>query len=250
MERLLISQTPEKAGEKVKVAGWVSVRRAHGKIVFIDLRDRSGILQCVFLPSNKEACEAVVEIRPEWVVELMGEVVKRPDKMVNAEISTGTVELVVESVNVLSKAETLPFDIDTDGMEINEEVRMKYRSLDLRRERLKTNLIMRHKVSTFVRNFLTNEGFIVYKGSTANAKPSEAVLKKSWYTNVRDTLLRLGHLKNVSDEKYEFVQDFLFRSPSGASGLVLGLSSSGWLHWKDEKGRTLEEIEAKRLKAS
>jgi aspartyl-tRNA synthetase len=173
MERLLVSQTPEKAGEKVKVAGWVSVRRAHGKIVFIDLRDRSGILQCVFLPSNKEACDAVTEVRTEWVVELTGEVVKRPDKMVNADIATGTVELVVEGLKVLSKAETLPFAIDTDGTEINEEVRMKYRYLDLRRERLRQNLIMRHKVASFVRNFLTNEGFIEIETPTLSKSTPE-----------------------------------------------------------------------------
>ncbi|MBX4201038.1 aspartate--tRNA ligase [Candidatus Parcubacteria bacterium] len=173
MERLLVAETPKMVGQKVKVAGWVNVRRAHGKIVFIDLRDRSGILQCVFLPSNKEACEAVAEVRPEWVVELTGEVVARPEKMVNPELITGTVELSVEGLNVLSKAETLPFAIDTDGMEISEEVRMKYRYLDLRRERLRQNLIMRHKVSTFVRNFLTNEGFIEIETPTLTKSTPE-----------------------------------------------------------------------------
>ncbi len=173
MERILVSETTKMVGQKVKVAGWVNVRRAHGKIVFIDLRDRSGLLQCVFLPSNKEACEAVAEVRTEWVVELTGEVVARPEKMVNAEIVTGTVELSVEGLKVLSKAETLPFAIDTDGMEISEEVRMKYRYLDLRRERLRQNLIMRHKVSTFVRNFLTNEGFIEIETPTLTKSTPE-----------------------------------------------------------------------------
>lgn len=142
------------------MAGWVNVRRAHGKILFIDLRDRSGILQCVFLPNNKEAYDASQELRTEWVVELVGEVVARPEKMVNPEIATGTVELSVEGLTVLSKAETLPFDVTTDGREINEEIRMKYRYADLRRSRLKHNLIMRHNVAKFVRDFLTNEGFI------------------------------------------------------------------------------------------
>ena len=160
MQRFLISETVNHVGEKVKVAGWVSVRRAHGKIVFIDLRDRSAVLQCVFIPNNKEAYEASEAIRSEWVIELTGQVVKRPDNMVNDKIPTGNVEMSVESVNVLGKAETLPFAIDTDGMEINEEVRMKYRYLDLRRERLQRNLIMRHKVTQFMRNFLSAEGFI------------------------------------------------------------------------------------------
>jgi len=160
MERLLIKETTNYAGQKVTVAGWVNVRRAHGKILFIDLRDRSGVLQCVFLPNNKEAYDSAQEIRAEWVVELTGEIVKRPEKMVNPEIKTGTVELVVEGVKILSKAQTLPFDIGTNGMEINEEIRMKYRYLDLRRERMKQNLIMRHSIITFIRNFLSKEDFI------------------------------------------------------------------------------------------
>ncbi len=141
------------------VAGWVNIRRAHGKIVFIDLRDKSGVLQCVFVPNNKEAYDAVAEVRSEWVVELEGQIIKRPEKMVNAEIETGGVEMGVEALRVIAKAETLPFAVDTDGKEINEEIRMKYRYLDLRRPRLKRNLIMRHQVALFMRNFLSQEGF-------------------------------------------------------------------------------------------
>src|SRR3989338_6299500 len=160
MQRFLISETAKHVGQKVKVAGWVNVRRAHGKILFIDLRDRSGILQCVFVPTNKDAYDKAQDIRTEWVVELAGQIVSRPEKMVNANIETGKVELSVEEVNVLAKAETLPFDVTTDGMEINEEIRMKYRYLDLRRPRLQQNLIMRHKTVKFVRDFLSAEGFI------------------------------------------------------------------------------------------
>ena len=173
MKRFLISETAKHIGEKVKVAGWVNVRRAHGKILFIDLRDRSGILQCVFVPSAKEAYDAAQEIRTEWVVELTGQIVVRPEKMVNAQIETGKVELAVEELRVLSKAQTLPFDVTTDGMEINEEIRMKYRYLDLRRERMKQNLIMRHKVSKFVRDFLTEEGFIEIETPTLTKSTPE-----------------------------------------------------------------------------
>ncbi|MDO8530487.1 MAG: aspartate--tRNA ligase [bacterium] len=173
MKRILIEETIGRAGEKVMVAGWVNVRRAHGKIVFIDLRDKSGILQCVFIPQNKEAYEVVQEVRSEWVVELTGEVVARPEKMVNAEVKTGTVELLVEGLNVVSRAQTPPFDVTTDGMEINEEVRMKYRYLDLRRTRLQRNLIMRHKVSQFVRNFLTGEGFVEIETPTLTKSTPE-----------------------------------------------------------------------------
>ena len=157
MPRFLVKDTAKHIGEKVKVAGWVNSRRAHGKILFIDLRDRSGILQTVFVPSNKEVYELAQSLRPEWVVEITGQIVKRPAKMVNSKIETGKVELSVESLNILSEAETLPFPIDDSGYEINEEIRMKYRYLDLRRERLKNNLIMRHKVIKFIREFLEEE---------------------------------------------------------------------------------------------
>ncbi|OGZ62963.1 MAG: hypothetical protein A3C58_00765 [Candidatus Staskawiczbacteria bacterium RIFCSPHIGHO2_02_FULL_34_10] len=160
MQRFLISETAKHVGEKVKVAGWVSARRVHGKIIFIDLRDRSGFLQCVFVPSNKVAYDASQEVRTEWVVELVGQIVKRPENMVNNKIETGKVEMSVEELHILSKAETLPFAVDTDGMEINEEIRMKYRYLDLRRDRLRNNLIVRHKVVKFIRDFLSAEDFI------------------------------------------------------------------------------------------
>ena len=93
-------------------------------------------------------------LRPEWVVEIVGQIVKRPENMVNPKIETGQVEMSVESLKVLSESETLPLSIETDGYEIGEEVRMKYRYLDLRRERMKNNLIVRHKVIKFVRDFL------------------------------------------------------------------------------------------------
>ncbi|OGZ73624.1 MAG: hypothetical protein A2998_01415 [Candidatus Staskawiczbacteria bacterium RIFCSPLOWO2_01_FULL_37_25b] len=159
-QRFTIVEASKHIGEKVKVAGWVNTRRAHGKILFIDLRDRSGILQVVFVPSNKEVYELAETLRPEWVVEIIGQIVKRPENMINPKIETGQVELSVESLNVLSEAQTLPFSIEDSGYEINEEIRMKYRYLDLRRERLKDNLIVRHKVIKFMRDFLCGEGFI------------------------------------------------------------------------------------------
>ena len=160
MPRFLIKDTAENIGAKVRVCGWVNTRRAHGKILFIDLRDRSGILQVVFVPSNKEAYELAQTLRPEWVVEIVGQIVKRPENMINSKIETGQVEMSVESLKVLSESETLPLSIETDGYEIGEETRMKYRYIDLRRERMKNNLIMRHKVLQFARNFLGQEGFI------------------------------------------------------------------------------------------
>jgi len=172
MQRILISETVNHINEKIKVAGWANVVRRQGKIVFIDLRDKSGILQCVFVPGN-DAYGKVLEVRSEWVLEIEGQLLKRPEKMVNQKVATGHVELQVENLIVLSKAETLPFAVDTDGMEINEEIRMKYRYLDLRRERLKHNLIMRHKISNFVREFLTKEGFIEVETPTLTKSTPE-----------------------------------------------------------------------------
>jgi len=159
MPRFLVKDASKHIGEKVRVCGWVNTRRAHGKILFIDLRDISGIMQVVFIPSNKEVYELAETLRPEWVVEIIGQIVKRPENMVNPKIETGKVEMSVESLKVLSESETLPLSIEGDGYKIGEEIRMKYRYLDLRRERMKNNLIVRHKVIQFARNFLTQEGF-------------------------------------------------------------------------------------------
>ncbi len=160
MPRFQIAETAKHVGERVKVSGWVNVRRAHGKILFIDLRDRSSILQVVFVPQNNEVYELAEQLRPEWVVEIIGQIVRRPENMINPKIATGQVEMSAESLRVLAKSETLPLSIETDGYEIGEEIRMKYRYLDLRRERLKNNLIIRHKVIKLIRDFLDKEGFI------------------------------------------------------------------------------------------
>jgi aspartyl-tRNA synthetase len=159
MQRFLINDAAKHIGEKVKITGWVDTRRSHGKILFIDLRDKSGIMQVVFVPSNKEVYDLALQTRPEWVVEIIGQVIKRPEKMVNDEIESGQVELSVESLEILSQSQTLPLSIEGDGYDIGEEVRMKYRYLDLRRQRLKNNLIVRHKVIKLIRDFLDKEDF-------------------------------------------------------------------------------------------
>ncbi|MDP2966883.1 MAG: aspartate--tRNA ligase [bacterium] len=160
MLRTLISETVKYVGKKVKVCGWVNVRRDHGKIIFIDLRDRSGLLQVVFTPSQKETYEKAQDLRPEWVISIDGEIKERPKNMINPKIETGKIELQAEDLEILSKAKTLPFEISGNKGEVNEEIRMKYRYLDLRREKMKNNLILRQKVIGFMRDFLTKEGFI------------------------------------------------------------------------------------------
>jgi len=158
--RFLNRETIKHIGEKVKVCGWVNSRRLHGKILFIDLRDRSGILQLVFTPSQPTVYQTALELRSEWVIEVEGQILKRPAQMVNPKLETGEVEMIVDKLTVLSKSLNPPFSIEGDGYEIREELRMKYRYLDLRRERMKQNLIMRHKVVKFMRDYLDKEGFI------------------------------------------------------------------------------------------
>jgi aspartyl-tRNA synthetase len=156
MRRIFNTETNNYLGKKVKVAGWVNSVRSHGKIIFVDLRDRSGIS----VPDNEEVYKKAKELRPEWVIEVVGKVSKRPSKMVNPKIETGSVEISVEKLEILSQAKTLPFSIEGDGYDINEEKRMKYRYLDLRRKRMKENLIKRQAVIQFMRDFLQKEGFL------------------------------------------------------------------------------------------
>ncbi|RJQ37616.1 aspartate--tRNA ligase [Candidatus Parcubacteria bacterium] len=160
MERILVSETVHKTGEKVRVAGWVANRRDHGKLIFLDLRDRSGILQVVVTPDQNAAHEAASRVRPEWVVAIAGEVKERPKNMQNPDIATGTVELAAEALEVIAEAKTPPFPIDTDGRDIEEELRLKYRYLDLRRERLRKNIRKRAAIIKFIRDYLTARDFV------------------------------------------------------------------------------------------
>ncbi|MDO8560656.1 MAG: aspartate--tRNA ligase [bacterium] len=180
MERVLIKETLAKIGEKVRLAGWVSVRRNHGKIIFIDLRDRSGVFQVVFTPKNAEVYAIAETLRPEWVIAVEGIVQKRPSGMENAELETGQIELPAESIEILNKAETVPFDIHGDGKEIEEEVRLKYRYIDLRRPRLQKNMRNRAKAIKFIRDYLSPLDFVEIE---------TPVLSKSTPEGARDYLV-------------------------------------------------------------
>ncbi len=144
----------------MRICGWVHVRRDHGKIIFIDLRDRSGVLQCVFTPGKKEVYETAKNLRPEFVVEARGAVKKRPEKTINPNIPTGKVELEVKELMILNEAKTPPFEIIQNTKEVSEEIRLKYRYLDLRSARMKENLEMRAKIVEFFRDFYTEKGFL------------------------------------------------------------------------------------------
>jgi aspartyl-tRNA synthetase len=158
--RILNNEIKNKVGKEVELMGWVATRRDHGKIIFIDLRDRSGISQLVFTPTDKEIYKLADSLRSEWVIRVEGEVKKRPKGMENPDLGTGQYEIAVNSLEILAEAETPPFALDTDGYEVGEEIRMKYRFLDLRRERLQKNLRSRAKVIKFIRDFLTERDFI------------------------------------------------------------------------------------------
>lgn len=140
-------------GKTITLQGWVLARRDHGKIMFLDLRDRSGVVQIV-------GTKSLGEVRSEDVVEVVGLVKKRPETMVNPKIATGSIEVEIEKLTVISKAKELPFPIDTNGYEVNEEIRTKYRYLDLRRPRMAYNLRQRSKVVAFIRNFLLGRDFV------------------------------------------------------------------------------------------
>ncbi len=160
MERIFIEETPNKAGENIKVSGWVHSRRDHGKIIFIDLRDRTGILQIVFTPQSGDIYKIADSLRSEWVIAVEGKIGKRPKGMENSAMPTGLIEMSAENLEVLSRAETPPFLPNTDGYEINEETRLKYRYLDLRRPRLYKNLEVRHKITKKISDYLDAKGFI------------------------------------------------------------------------------------------
>lgn len=162
MERIWALKTIERINQPVLLKGWVNTRRNLGKIVFIDLRDRSGLVQVVFDPQDldKQSVEAVKKIRPEFVVEVEGEVKSRPKNQINKELSTGEVEVVAKKLIILSEAKTPPFTIDNEIVPASEELRLKYRYLDLRHERLKKNIIQRYKIIKFCRDFLDQKGFI------------------------------------------------------------------------------------------
>jgi aspartyl-tRNA synthetase len=147
-------------GERVRVAGWVHRRRDHGGLIFIDLRDRTGLLQLVFRPEEApEAHGAAGSLRSEDVISAEGPLVPREEGTVNPELPTGEVELVVEELEQLADSETPPFQIDEDEP-VGEELRLRYRYLDLRKERMRDNVILRHEVVKAIRDRLSEEGFL------------------------------------------------------------------------------------------
>ena len=169
--RTLTKDIVNKVGEKATLMGWVASRRDHGKLIFIDLRDRWGTVQVVFSmnpPAGRDLTKIpdvhrfiqADRLRPEWVIQVEGIVKERPKGMQNDNLPTGKIEMEAGGLKILSESKTPPFALDTDGKEIGEDSRLKYRYLDLRRERMKKNLILRDHTIAFIRQYLRSREFL------------------------------------------------------------------------------------------
>ena len=157
--RIQIKQLHDHIGEEVQLAGWVHARRDHGKLIFIDLRDASGRVQMVALPKFEEAHVSAEQVRPEWVVGITGEVKERPENMRNENDENGDLEIVIKDVEVINEAETPPFELDGDTSEVGEDVRLKYRYLDLRTDRMQKNMRIRSEWIQRCREYLFGKDF-------------------------------------------------------------------------------------------
>ena len=152
--------TEEFLNEKVTLKGWVHNRRDLGGLIFVDLRDREGIVQIVFNPDfSEEALQVAETVRSEYVVEVQGVVTKRDAETINPKIKTGQVEVQVSNIEIINKSETPPFSINEENVNVDENIRLKYRYLDLRRQELSQTFKMRHQTTRSIRQYLDNNGF-------------------------------------------------------------------------------------------
>ncbi|WEV61147.1 aspartate--tRNA ligase [Streptococcaceae bacterium ESL0729] len=148
----------DQVGQEVKVQGWIANIRNHGKLSFIELRDRAGILQ-VFIDNSLDNFEEIIRLKKESIIEIFGQVVKRKERFVNPNIASGQVELRAQKIKLLSSSKDLPFELD-DYTRTGDDLRQRYRYLDLRRRKMTENILLRHQVTKSIRNFLNSESFI------------------------------------------------------------------------------------------
>ncbi len=173
--RILAKNSIDKIGEKITVKGWVNSRRDHGGLIFIDLRDHSGLLQLVISPEFAESFELAEKCRDEFVISATGVIKERAENLKNPNISTGEVELIVENLEILNRSEPLPIAVSDNGQKSNEELRLKYRFLDLRREKMQKMLRRRAEFYREIRKFMENHEFIeVATPILANSSPEGA----------------------------------------------------------------------------
>lgn len=181
MSRTLISELHNHIDGEVTIAGWVDTRRDHGKLVFIDLRDRTGKVQMVALPNHAEAHGIAQKLRSEWVIEVKGKVNKRPPKMVNADIPTGDIEIEVLSVTILSEAHEIPFEKDSD---VNIDTRFDYRPFTLRSDHDKDIFKVQATIVKAYRESLEKQGFLDFQAPAlvgGDAEGGAAVFKVAYY---------------------------------------------------------------------
>lgn len=173
--RILAKNSIDKIGEKITVKGWVNSRRDHGGLIFIDLRDHSGLLQLVISPDFAESFELAEKCRDEFVISVTGVVKERAENLKNPNIPTGEIELIVENLEILNRSEPLPIAVSDNGQKSNEELRLKYRFLDLRREKMQKMLRRRAEFYREIRKFMENHEFIeVATPILANSSPEGA----------------------------------------------------------------------------
>lgn len=198
--RTYIKDLELKKGEEVIIKGWIDIRRDQGKLIFFDFRDMTGKVQGVVLPGSV-AKEVAEKTRPEWVVEVKGKVNERPEKNRQADKQNGNIELEILEITVLNESETLPFDIGTDTREISEEVRMKYRYVDLRSQRMQKIFRMRSEVFSLVRNYFRDNNF---------TEVETPILTKSTPEGARDYLvpsrLEKGHFYALPQSPQQYKQ--------------------------------------------
>lgn len=174
MERILANDTPNHIGSRISVSGWVQTRRDHGGLIFIDLRDHTGLVQLVIHPDNTDVFAIAEKLRDEFVVRIVGTVRERGANLVNPNIPSGTVELVAEDIVVLNKAQTLPIQPFAE-QQANEELRLKYRYLDLRRPKMQTILKQRATMFSIIRSYMEEQKFTeVTTPILANSSPEGA----------------------------------------------------------------------------
>jgi aspartyl-tRNA synthetase len=172
--------TVDDVGKEVILCGWVATRRDHGKLIFIDIRDRYGLTQIVFIPrESAEAYAKAQELRNEFVIKVTGQVNKRPENTINPKLSTGQIEVLAKSLEILNPSLTPPFEIE-DDLDITEEMRLKYRYLDLRRRKIFNNFLLRHNLYKIIRSSLDILGFI---------ESETPILTKSTPEGARDYLV-------------------------------------------------------------
>ncbi len=160
MIRTLTADSIPQIGQTITVAGWAASTRDHGGLIFIDLRDHTGLVQLTIHPENKEAFDLANTVRDEFVIRATGKVIEREADLTNPNLATGSIEINVEQLEILNKSLALPFPLMHQTDDINEELRLKYRFLDLRRDKMQTMLVRRHKMIKMIRDYMDEHGFI------------------------------------------------------------------------------------------